>query len=219
MNKSESIAALASALNKAQGEIKAAEMNAVNPFLKNKYADLGAIIEASRPALVKNGLSFSQLVGGDSNTISLESVLMHESGEWISQTVALPIGDEKGRSLAQNAGAIITYLRRYALSAMLGVYADEDVEGEHNKPKAEKPKTEQAPPPAPPAPKTNGDEKASGGAWTEWHILADQARKLGLDPPIPTADCTTAALRAAYGKLRDEVKEKERENTILGRAG
>ena len=155
MYKSESIAALAGALSKAQAEIKAAEMNAVNPFLKNKYADLGAVIEAARPALSKHELSFTQLVGGDAQNITLDTILFHSSGEYIGTIISLPVGDEKGRSLAQSAGAIITYLRRYGLSAILGEYADEDADGNDGKVKtkpaqAEKPAEQGA------APKTNG---------------------------------------------------------------
>lgn len=134
MNQSESIGKLASALCRAQSEIKVAEMNALNPFLKNKYADLGSVIEAVRPALADNALSFSQLVGGNADGIALTTILMHESGEYISDTIQFPFGEEKGRSLAQSAGAIITYLRRYALSSLLGVYADEDVDGNGGKP-------------------------------------------------------------------------------------
>lgn len=132
MDKSESIKELAGALCKAQSQIRAAEMNATNPFLKNKYADLGSVIEAIRPAMTANGLSVSQLVGGDGSAISLNTIIMHESGEYISEVITFPLGEEKGRSLAQSAGAIVTYLRRYALSAMLGVYADEDTDGASN---------------------------------------------------------------------------------------
>lgn len=134
MYKSDSIAQLADALSKAQAEMKAAEMNSVNPFLKNKYADLGSVIEAARQPLAQHGLSFTQLVGGDGGTVTLDTILLHSSGEYIGQMVSLPSGDDKGRSLAQSAGAVITYLRRYALSAILGIYADEDTDGGGNKP-------------------------------------------------------------------------------------
>jgi len=142
MNKSETIGNLAEALSKAQGEIDAAKMNSVNPFLKNRYADLGSVIEAARPALAKHGLSFSQMIGGDAQNVVLETVLMHASGEYISQQVSLPVGEEKGRSLAQNVGAIVTYLRRYSLSAMLGIYADEDTDGQQTESKKQQPQAQ-----------------------------------------------------------------------------
>jgi hypothetical protein len=150
--KSESIAQIAQALALAQAKMKAAQMNATNPFLKNKYADLGSVIEAVRSPLSENGLAFTQLVTNEGEAISLETILMHKSGEWIGATMTLPLDDKKGLSLAQNTGAVITYMRRYALSAMLGIYADEDTDGQGDgkkpAPKTDKP----APEPPPVAP-------------------------------------------------------------------
>ena len=129
MNKSDSIVKLAAALCKAQATMKAAPFNATNPFLKNKYADLGSVIETARKPLAENGLSFTQLTIGDAHTIGVETVLMHESGEWLSSTISLDTSDEKGKSSAQVAGSIISYLRRYSLAAIIGIYADEDTDG------------------------------------------------------------------------------------------
>jgi len=135
VNKSESIKSLAVALAKAQGEFKAVPMNSTNPFLKNRYADLGAVIEAAKPVMAANGLAVSQLVGGDGATIAVTTMLMHVSGEWIESTVAITTETEKGKSTAQVAGSIITYLRRYGLAAILGLYADEDADGHQPAPK------------------------------------------------------------------------------------
>jgi len=129
MNKSEQINELALALSKVQGAIRPAQMNAVNPFLKNRYADLGSIIETARALLASNGLSVSQMVGGDDNAVNITSILMHSSGQWMESTVSMSIGEERGKSAAQVAGSIITYLRRYSLASMLGIYADEDTDG------------------------------------------------------------------------------------------
>lgn len=129
MNKSESIAKLADALAKAQGEFGAVPFNAVNPFLKNRYADLGAVIETAKPILAKHGLSVSQLMTSSEDRIGVTTILMHASGEWLEATASLPLGDEKGKSLAQVAGSVVTYLRRYALASVLGMYADEDQDG------------------------------------------------------------------------------------------
>jgi hypothetical protein len=142
MNKSDTIKELAAALASAQAEMPAAKMNAVNPFLKNKYADLGSIIETARPVLGKHGLAFTQLVSNDECGLAVETVLMHKSGEWMSETVSLALGEERGKSAAQVAGSVITYLRRYALAAILGIYADEDADG--NQP-APAPKKQPAP--------------------------------------------------------------------------
>lgn len=127
MDKSPEINELAVALCKAQQQIKPAEMTSTNPFHKSKYADLGSVIKASRDALYNNGLSVSQLVGGNGGDVSVTTVLMHNSGQYISDTVSLNIGDAKNH--AQEAGKIVTYLRRYAMAAILGMYADEDTDG------------------------------------------------------------------------------------------
>jgi len=129
--KSDSIIQLAQALSLAQGQIKPAEMNRVNPFLKNKYADLGSIIAAVREPLATNGLAFSQLLlSSDPGVLTIQTLLLHKSGEYIGSSVSVPVPTaEKGRSASQEAGAIITYYRRYTLAALLGVYAEEDNDG------------------------------------------------------------------------------------------
>jgi hypothetical protein len=138
MNKSDTIKELAAALASAQAEMPAAKMGAVNPFLKNKYADLGSVIEAARPVLGKHGLAFTQLVSSNEGGLSVETVLMHKGGEWISETVTLATGEERGKSAAQVAGSVITYLRRYSLAAILGMYADEDTDGNQPAPATKK---------------------------------------------------------------------------------
>jgi len=139
MNKSQSVSKLADALAKAQAKMPVVSMNAVNPFLKNKYADLGAVIEASRPVLAEFGLSISQFPTSDGDKIGVTSTLMHASGEWMEDTIYINSTDSKGLSVAQSAGVVISYLRRYAWAAILGLYADADNDG-HTSEKKEEPK-------------------------------------------------------------------------------
>jgi hypothetical protein len=134
MNKSEQINELALALAKAQGQMSPAKMEATNPFLHNKYADLGSVIQAARKPLSENGLSFSQHPTIEAGRVSVCTVLMHSSGQWLESVIDLPVGEEKGLSLAQSMGKVVTYLRRYSLSAILGIYADEDTDGNDDKP-------------------------------------------------------------------------------------
>lgn len=129
MNKSDSIKELAAALARAQAEFPAVPENATNPFLKNRYADLGAVIASAKATLAKHGLSVSQLPYSEAERIGVTTLLMHSSGEFIEAEMSIPLGEDKGRSLAQNAGAIITYLRRYGYSSILGLYTDEDTDG------------------------------------------------------------------------------------------
>ena len=157
--RSESIKELATALAKAQGELRAAEMTATNPFLKNKYADLGSIIKAAQAPLANNGLAIVQPVSDNGDIVTVETLLMHQSGEWISERISSPATKENGISAVQSMGKIITYLRRYSYASMLGVYGEEDTDGnddpkpEKKQPAAEKKQPEQ---PIPPAPKANG---------------------------------------------------------------
>ena len=148
MNKSESIKELAAALAKAQAAMPAAKFDATNPFLKNKYASLGAIIEAARAPLAANGLSVVQLPTNEGEGIGVTTILMHASGEYIESTLSLLVGDEKGKSTAQAAGSVITYLRRYALASVLGIYADEDTDGSATDKKEAKKVDKPAPAPA-----------------------------------------------------------------------
>lgn len=124
MNKSDSIKELATALAKAQGEIKGAVKDSANPFFKSKYADLSSVVEAIRAAFSKHGLAYSQCVEpSDKDEVRVETVILHASGEWLSCGVlALPVS----KADAQGFGSAITYARRYGLSAAVGVAPEDD---------------------------------------------------------------------------------------------
>lgn len=128
MIKSESITELAKALSAAQAEMPAVTMDSVNPYYKSKYASLGAVIRDSRPVLVKYGLSLSQIPVSTPGQIGIETILMHTSGEWVSNTVLITCNPD-AKNPAQEAGIIISYLRRYGWSAVLGLYTEEDTDG------------------------------------------------------------------------------------------
>jgi hypothetical protein len=134
MNKSESIAALAAALAKAQGAMKGAVKDSANPFFKSKYADLASVVEAIRAAFSANGLSYIQTVEPHPDEVRVETTILHSSGEWIScGYLSLPVS----KADAQGFGSALTYARRYSLSAAVGV-APEDDDG--NAASAAKPK-------------------------------------------------------------------------------
>lgn len=152
MKHSESIANIVPALINAIQEMPPALLNAVNPFHKNKYADLGMVIETARPVLEKYKLAITQWPTNHEGNIAVESILFHESGEWLSNTVYTPQEKEGGKSMAQAAGSAITYLRRYSYSAILSMYTEEDNDGNvgsgngNNKRPAPKPATEKPDP-------------------------------------------------------------------------
>lgn len=126
MNKSDSIKNLASALIKFQNEIKNPGNTAVNPYFNSRYAPLHEILNEVRPVLAKYGLSVVQFPGGDGTNITVQTVLMHESGEWITGE---PLVLKADKPTAQGAGSAITYGRRYALSALLGIASEDDDDG------------------------------------------------------------------------------------------
>ena len=124
MNQSESIAKLATALSIVQGKLSHAKKDSANPFFKSKYADLESVWDACRSLLAENGLAVMQFPGEFiDGTMSLTTVLTHSSGEWIGQQMSVPISKPD----AQGAGSCLTYMRRYALAAVVGVVqADDD---------------------------------------------------------------------------------------------
>lgn len=145
MNQSESITKIAAALIAVQGELKSITKDSTNPHFKNKYASLDTITETVRPILAKHGLAVLQgTVSPQSDelmhlkNVTVETRLVHSSGEWISNSVVLPVGtvpvklDGKqvgAEPTAQTAGGAVTYGRRYGLAALLALTTDEDDDG------------------------------------------------------------------------------------------
>lgn len=123
MKTSESIKAIAPALLSAQKEIGSASKDAVNPFFKSKYADLGAVMEACKEALNKNGISVLQPVAHLAEITTVETILLHESGEFISDTMLV---SAKQQNDPQAQGSAITYARRYSLQSMMFIPAEDD---------------------------------------------------------------------------------------------
>ena len=127
MQKSESIKELASALAKAQAKLQVAKKESENPFFHSKYADLSSVWAACREALTSNGLSVVQVGKTGNNGASyLETILLHDSDEWISgELPLLPI-----RQDPQAIGSALTYARRQGLSAIVGLCTEEDDDAE-----------------------------------------------------------------------------------------
>ena len=126
MKHSESIALLAGALAKAQLQIEPASKNATNPHFRSHYADLASIWDACRGPLNTNGLSIVQFpCDGEVGRTGLCTMLLHSSGEYISEVVTT----RSQKDDPQGLGSALTYLRRYALAAVVGVTATEDDDG------------------------------------------------------------------------------------------
>lgn len=128
--KSESIKELALALSKAQAVMGGAIKDSTNPFFKSNYADLESVWSACRKPLTDNGLAVIQMPSITDGKVSIETMLTHSSGEWISSTVsATPMKNDP-----QSIGSVMSYLRRYALASVVGVYqTDDDAEHAHDR--------------------------------------------------------------------------------------
>lgn len=120
--RSTSIAALAGALAKAQGEMEGAAKGNVNPHFKNRYADLASVWDACRGPLSKHGLSVLQPVSADGAKVTVTTLLAHSSGEWLEESLTLTARD----ATPQSVGSAITYGRRYGLASMVGIAPEDD---------------------------------------------------------------------------------------------
>lgn len=123
MNKSESIAALADALAKAQGKIEGAIKDKTNPAFRSRYADLGAVWDAIRAPLSGNGLSVLQQLSTEESRVACTTIILHSSGEWIEfAPFVVPVS----KADAQGFGSAATYCRRYSLMAAVGIAPIDD---------------------------------------------------------------------------------------------
>lgn len=126
MEMSPSIIKLSKALVMAQAEFSAVPKESENPFFKSKYAALPDVIKHTSPVLSKHGLAVSQFISNDGNgNDSLTTVLIHESGEYMLHSMLLHLVKDD----PQSQGSAVTYARRYAYMACLGVVSDEDDDG------------------------------------------------------------------------------------------
>ena len=151
METSQELQQLAEALAKAQAELSPVPFDSNNPFYKSRYASLSAVIAEVRKVLPKHGLSIVQTPTSHMEFgifyVGVETMLIHDSGEWIKSTVSVPVvatelievftkrfnkdGDAYYASpnILQEAGKIITYLRRYGIVSILMLSAEEDIDG------------------------------------------------------------------------------------------
>lgn len=122
MTTSEHTDRIADALAHAQGQMKNAALSKTNPHFRNRYADLAAIRDAVTPALTAHGIAVVQTfdASGDGHAFVLTR-LLHTSGQWIESLCPIPLAADM-----QKMGSAITYARRYSLSAICGIAADED---------------------------------------------------------------------------------------------
>lgn len=148
---------LATALAKAQAEMKPAGEDSTNPHFRSKYASLSSCLEAAKP-LARHGIAVAQVPNHEAGCVELITMLIHtESGQWIRGR--WPIDTAKG---VQGMGSALTYARRYCLCAMAGI-ASGDADDDGNA-------AQQAPRAAP-----RPQAKATPAAPTDWMGRLDSA--------------------------------------------
>lgn len=115
---------IAKALASAQALMSPALKDADNPFFKSKYADLASVTRVVRGPLTANGIAWTQLpsASADLSSVTVRTILLHVSGETLESTISMPVKERT----PQACGSALTYARRYALSAMCGLEADDD---------------------------------------------------------------------------------------------
>jgi len=124
MNRSDSVASLLKAFVSAQGSMQVAIKDSTNPHFKSRYADLGAVWAACRDVLSNNGLAVIQYpCDAENNRLGMTTMLVHTSGEFMAFP---PFSTALAKNDPQGVGSAITYLKRYALCAALGIVADDD---------------------------------------------------------------------------------------------
>ena len=123
MQHSETITKIAAALATAQAQIGNAHKDSNNPFFKSKYADLSSVMDACKGPLNAAGISVLQPASTDDTGTWVETILLHNSGEWLSDRLKVVVAKQND---PQALGSAITYSRRYGLQAMLAIPSDDD---------------------------------------------------------------------------------------------
>jgi len=123
MRTSESISKIAPSMLKAQKEMSGAKKGSKNPFFKSSYADYNAVLEACKDALNDNGILILQPHIHEAERNYVETILMHESGEFISSETEIITAKKND---PQSLGSAITYARRYGLQSLNALPAEDD---------------------------------------------------------------------------------------------
>ena len=228
--RSSSLVELTKALSSFQGKIASVKKTSVNPFFHSKYADLDAVWEMCRRPLAENGLALVQTTIEQDDRMYLETLLLHISGEYLSSRYPLnPMRQVKDAGWVpsddpQSLGSVITYARRYAMSAMLGVAADEDDDANkasHPAPPARQDRTGPARPSSTPVPVRGETCPQDGKLWAAslggrighpvgngaWHWRDEVVTA----PPPPEPEAAESSVTPVEG-----VELPEFDNTPLG---
>ena len=208
MRTSAEITEIAQALIGFQASIEAAPKDAENPFFKARYADLATVWGVCRKALGDHGLAVIQSPGFDGGRVTLTTRVVHKSGQWLEGELSM----QPMKNDPQAIGSCITYARRYALSAMLGVVTEEDDDGNAatikmspNTLPSSKPAARKAPVPYPrPADSYNPD------GHMHKHYLFGEMKRLGIESY--QAEIATAMVGRPFADLQNVTDSFEENN-------
>ena len=239
METSQELQQLAEALAKAQAELAPVPFDSNNPFYKSRYASLSAVIAEVRKVLPKHGLSIVQTPTSHMEFgvfyAGVETMLIHDSGEWIKGTVSVPVvatelievftkrfnkdGDAYYASpnILQEAGKIITYLRRYGIVSILMLSAEEDIDGnepvQQIQPAAKKVETKKSVSEKKAEEKVGDDKKQSSRPYSPAELrqaLQDTAQSSKITPATEKERSIVAAVLSQFAgddELRHEIQK------------
>lgn len=197
MKSSDQLDKIAPALVAAQKAVSPAHKTASNPHFRSNYATLGDVWDAAQKPLADNGLAVTQGVeDADDSGFTLVSTLWHTSGQWISEGVRIPLE----KATAQSAGSGITYGRRYGLTSLLGIVADDDDDGNAASGKT----VTQA---ATPRPQVNGQPPRASTAKVTGKF-ADKHMPFGKFKGIPLGELDADELRRTVAWCREKDADK-----------
>jgi len=195
---SETITHISKALVGAQADVGVALKNQENAHFKSQYADLPAVLEVATPALAKHGLALVQCPGDGEGTLTLTTLLIHESGEWmLLPPASMPLQAQT----AHGYGSATSYLRRYTTQACLKISVGLSDDDDANEASAQ-------------APKASARKKKAKAAFKIPILVVPDADEAELDKAL--ADLSTAILEceadggveARHVKLARTVVEK-----------
>ena len=187
---SDSIENVSKALVGAQADVGKALKNQENSHFKSQYAELSAVLEVSQPALAKHGLALTQFPGQGEGTVTMSTLLVHESGEWI---LLPPASIPLQAHTAHGYGSAISYLRRYTTQAALGISVGLSDDDDGNEATANSPKK---------APKKRAASKKATPAF-------EPKKKAVVDPKI---------LKAELAKLKKLIAAAEENGNVEAKA-
>jgi hypothetical protein len=199
MQRSETINEISAALAKAQGMLRPAIKDTINPFFKSVYADLAAIIDVIREPLSSNGLAIFQSIETDAGDVVITTLLSHTSGQWIETALRL----KPTKNDPQGVASAATYGRRIGLQSLVGVAADTDDDGNAAS--------------ATPTQKAAAEPKAKAQEIDELRqkmVIESEVLALGSAMGAVTDSAGMDACRATFSKLSSKITAEQRTELV-----